>query len=157
MPQEGMEMGSESLIGRCGLYCGACDIYRAERDDPGWRARIAASHDCAVEQVRCNGCGNLSPECWGHGCKIVSCTELKGVRFCFECAEYDANSCDAFGRLAAGYLEAEVDLRENLSRIREGKAQEWLHATRQRFTCGACGKPVAVWSAKCHHCGKSKS
>jgi len=115
-----------NLVGRCGLYCGACGIYRAERDDQEWRARIAKSYNCSTEQVRCNGCNALTSECWGNGCKIVLCTKAKGINFCFECQEYIDETCDKFKNLADDYLSTGVNLRENLLKIKEGKVEEWL-------------------------------
>jgi len=146
-------MSEGILIGKCGLYCGACTIYRAERDNQEWRGRIAKKNNCSIEQVRCNGCGNLSSECWGNGCKIVLCTREKGVNFCFECQEYKNDNCNKFKRLANDYLEIGVNLKENLLRIQEGNAEEWLQESQKKFTCNACGKPLAMWTTKCHHCG----
>lgn len=146
-------MSEGHLIGKCGLYCGACAIYRAERDDQEWRSRIASNNNCSVEQVRCNGCGDLSSECWGNECKIVLCTRAKGVSFCFECVEYQNDSCDKFKSLADDYLTTGVKLRDNLYQIQEGRAEEWLEESKRKFTCNACGKPLAVWTKKCHHCG----
>lgn len=150
-------MFEQNLIGKCGLYCGACVIYRAERDNQEWRGRIADSYKCNVEQVRCNGCGDLSTGCWGNGCKIVLCTRAKGVKYCFECQEYSNDSCDKFKDLYNDYLEAGVNLRDNLVNIQEGKAEEWLQESQKKFTCIACGKPLAVWTEKCHHCGVEKN
>lgn len=144
---------ANELVGKCGLYCGACAIYRAERDSPQWRAKIAANCECSPEQVRCNGCGNLSPECWGNGCKIVQCSKEKGLNYCYECPEYDADSCEKFRGLADGYLEDGIALRENLLRIKGGKIREWLQESQTKFTCSICGKPLAVGSISCHHCG----
>lgn len=142
-----------NLIGKCGLYCGACVIYRAERDNQEWRGKIADSYKCDIEQVRCNGCGDLSSECWGNECKIVLCTRAKGVNYCSECQEYISDSCNKFKDLCNDYLEAGVNLRDNLVHIQEGRAEEWLQESQRKFACKACGKPLVVWTKKCHHCG----
>lgn len=146
-------MCEANLIGKCGLYCGACVIYRAERDNQEWRGRIADSYKCNVEQVCCNGCGDLSSECWGNGCKIVLCTRAKGVNYCFECQEWSSDNCSKFKDLYNDYLETGVNLRNNLVHIQEGRTQEWLQESQKKFTCKACGKPLTVWATKCHHCG----
>lgn len=146
-------MGDMNLIGKCGLYCGACGIYRAQWDDQEWRGRIAANNNCSTEQVRCNGCGDLTSECWGNGCKIVVCTREKGINFCFECQEYNNNSCDKFENLSDSYQEAGINLRDNLMYIKDGREEEWLQESQKKFTCRACGKPISVWTTKCYHCG----
>lgn len=140
------------LAGRCGLYCGACTIYRAERDSEELRNKLARDFKCEPDQVRCNGCGSLTPECWGNGCRIVACAEAKGFRYCFECPEYENGSCEKFEELAKDYLGIGVGLRSNLERIMKGETGEWLKESEERFRCKACGKPVCAWSKKCHHC-----
>ena len=146
-------MSNMNLVGRCGLYCGACAIYRAERDNQEWRARIAKNYNCTTDQVTCNGCNALTSECLGNGCKIVLCTSAKGINFCFECEEYINETCDKFKDLADDYLNTGVNLRENLMKIKEGKVEEWLQESEKKYTCKVCEKPLAVWTTKCHHCG----
>lgn len=61
-----------ALIGRCGLYCGAC---RAFRDG------------------RCRGCRANESCSW---CKVGSCCDSRGLASCAECAEFpDASACRA--------------------------------------------------------------
>lgn len=40
--------------------------------------------------------------------------------------------------------------------IQEGRSEEWLQESQKKFTCKVCGKPLAVWINKCHHCGMEK-
>ncbi len=148
-------MTSSHLVGKCGLYCGACTVYVAQRDSETWRKKIADNSNCTPEQVRCNGCGDLTSDCWGNGCKIVLCTRAKGVSYCYECPEYHQESCEKFSGLCKSYLQAGVDLRKNLSRIQTGETEEWLRESAARFTCQACGKPVSAWFSECHHCGSA--
>jgi len=148
-------MDNKNLIGRCGLYCGACCIYRAERDGQEYKKRLALRFDCPEEKVRCNGCGALTPECWGFDCKFVKCLKEKGYEFCFECPEYEQRTCEMFEEFSKNYLEEDgVDLRENLAMIKEGKMDEWLKLSERLYTCKFCGKPVAAGAEKCHHCKK---
>lgn len=145
------------LIGRCGLYCGACSIYRGERDDAELRQKIAKSVNCSEEQVRCNGCGDLSSTCRGYGCKIVVCLRAKGLNYCYDCSEYEKKICTKHGKLAQSYLEIGVDLRENLKKIANGLAEEWLKESEARFKCSHCGQPLSAWKETCHKCGSKVS
>ncbi|MCK4247085.1 MAG: DUF3795 domain-containing protein, partial [Methanomicrobia archaeon] len=49
-------MINENLVGRCGLYCGACIIYRAYKDSEELRRIIAKDNNCKPEEIRCEGC-----------------------------------------------------------------------------------------------------
>ncbi len=144
-------MADLSLLGRCGLYCGACGIYRAYRDDGKYLERVAESFECAPELVRCEGCQDLTEDCWGHDCRIRKCLSKKKMSYCHECDEIEG--CDKFTDLYQGYLEIGVDLRENLRRIESGEIQTWLEEQDQKWRCGTCGKPVSCHMEECHRCG----
>ncbi|MFH2056216.1 MAG: DUF3795 domain-containing protein [bacterium] len=145
-----------SLVGRCGLYCGACVIYRSQRDDPRRQQRLAERFECDIEQVRCNGCGALSPSCWGTDCQLGACLDARGFKYCYECPEYADRSCEKFEKLARGYLEEDgFDLRQSLRLIASGGTDDWLDYCRLRFACRNCGKPTMTGAAECHHCGVS--
>jgi hypothetical protein len=146
-------MSELNLVGKCGLYCGACTIYRAQRDDQNWRNELASNFNCSPDKVKCNGCGSLTAECWGNGCKIATCVNAKGYKFCYECNEYKNNNCDKFSSLAKRYTErSSVDLKANLAMIENGETERWLEESKKRFSCKNCGNPVAVASTTCHHC-----
>jgi len=147
-------MAETQLVGRCGLYCGACTIYRAYKDNGEFQRRVAAFFKCSPEKVRCEGCQVLTPECWGKSCAIVQCTAAKGFSYCYECPQFDDVRCDKFEGLAKRYMEDNVDVRANLSRIKTGQVKEWLEESRERFKCPYCTKPLPEGSAKCYHCGK---
>jgi len=143
-----------NLIGRCGLYCGACTIYRAYKDDGDYRSRVATFFKCPPEKVRCEGCQALTSECWGKDCEIVQCTESKGFGFCYECPEFDSRSCMKFEDLAKRYIEDGVDVRAHLDRIKSGQVDARLRESRERFRCPSCGKPLPEGRKNCYHCGK---
>lgn len=152
-------MVDRNLVGRCGLYCGACGIYRAYKDNEEYLERLAKHFKCPPEKVRCEGCMALTPECWGNDCKIVECLRNKGLELCYQCNQYEDGSCEKFGKLAEGYLEDGVDLRANLERIRTGETEEWLRESEEKYKCPVCGKPLSVGSIKrkCYHCGADLS
>jgi hypothetical protein len=152
-----LSMVDRNLVGRCGLYCGACVIYRAYRDGGEYRQRLASAFECPPEKVRCEGCQALTQECWGNDCKIVKCLNVKGLQFCYECPDYERHTCEKFEKFSEDYLkEDDVDLRANLARIKAGDVDEWLKESKERFRCSYCGKPLPTNSLrkKCYHCGK---
>ncbi len=145
-----------NLVGRCGLYCGACGIYRAYKDGGEYRQRLAGFFKCPPEKVRCEGCQALTPECWGNNCAMVKCLDAKGLRFCYECSDYEKHACQKFEKFSEEYLKDDnVDLRANLARIKAGDSDEWLKESAEKFRCPHCGKPLPTKSfgKKCYHCG----
>ena len=68
------EMRSHSdLVAYCGLYCGACRSYRAEK---------------------CPGCHEHHQATW---CKIRTCCREKGIATCADCASFpDPKDCRKF-------------------------------------------------------------
>ena len=153
-------MVNRNLIGRCGLYCGACGIYRAYKDGWEYRQKLADVFKCPPEKVRCEGCQALTTECWGNDCKLVNCLDAKGLQFCYECSEFERHTCEKFEELSKNSLkDAGVDLRDNLARIEAGNVDEWLRECEEKFRCPRCGKPLPTSSfrKKCYHCTKKLS
>ncbi|MFW6125547.1 MAG: DUF3795 domain-containing protein [Chloroflexota bacterium] len=78
------------LIAPCGLYCGACPVFRAASDEALAR-RVAENLGIPVEQARCRGCraekGHI-PSMGEPQCPTYECVEQKGLRFCYECADF---------------------------------------------------------------------
>jgi len=150
---------NRDLVGRCGLYCGACGIYRAYKDNGEFLEKLATKLNCSPEKVRCEGCSALTPDCWGSGCKILQCINSKGFEFCYECNEYENKKCEKFEKLAEGYLENGEDIRANFERIRKGETEDWLLESEEKYRCPSCGKPLPVYGikGKCYHCGKELS
>ena len=109
--------------------------------------------NCSADTIKCNGCGALTPECWGNKCKIVQCLEEKGYTFCFECDAFAIRKCEQYEEISRRYLESNVDIRTNLSIIKAGKIDEWLKESEEIFTCKSCRKPVIAVRKTCHHCG----
>ncbi len=67
-----------NLIGRCGLYCGACGKYL---------------------KGRCPGCNENEKASW---CKVRSCTLEKGILSCADCDEFaDVSDCRKYNNFMA--------------------------------------------------------
>ena len=148
-------MPDPNLIGRCGLYCGACSIYRAYKDGREYQETIAARFDCQPEQVRCDGCQVLTEDCWGNGCKIVACLRSHGYKSCYECPAFTNETCAKYADLANAYAKRGVNPAANLRAIQRGQADEWLDAQEQHWRCTSCQRPISVWDDACRWCGET--
>jgi hypothetical protein len=150
---------NENLIGRCGLYCGACSIYRAYKDNGEYLKTLAENFKCPPEKVQCQGCLALTTESWGYDCKIVQCLRSKGLDFCYQCRSFECKTCEKYEKLEEGYMEDGEDIRANLDRIKNGEADVWLQESEQAYRCPASKKPLPVgrMKRKCYHCGTDLS
>jgi len=153
-------MVDNALVGRCGIYCGACGAYRAYKDkDAAYLQKVAQdAFEYPLEKMRCKGCHALTPNCAGSECKIVKCLDSKDFEYCCECPEYEPHSCQKYENLAKQCTAYGMDLRANLNRIRTGETEAWLKESEQKFKCPCCGKPLPVFGWKknvkkvCYHC-----
>ncbi len=78
------------LIAPCGLYCGACPVFRAASDE-ALAKRIAETLGLPMERVKCRGCrgeqGHI-PFMGEPRCPTYECIEGRGLRYCYECADF---------------------------------------------------------------------
>lgn len=152
-----VNLTDKNLIGRCGLYCGACSIYRAYKDSNKLQETLARKHSCSPEDVRCEGCQTVSKkgwsgeENWGRNCEIIKCLDARGLDFCYECDNYE--QCEKFGELFDSHLQYGENLRENLNKIKAGKAEQWLTEEDKKWRCRNCKKPISIYLKECHWCG----
>ena len=147
---------NKNLVGRCGIYCGSCIIYRAYKDSEQLRQRVAERNNCEPEEIRCEGCQTVltngwNSNEWGKNCRIVKCLEARGLDFCYECDTYP--NCKKFRALADHSLKYGESLAENLEKIKASEVEEWLEEEAEKWECLKCGKPISMHLTECHWCG----
>jgi hypothetical protein len=112
----------KKLIGRCGLYCGDCEIRAAYvSGDDKLIADVAEKLGVEPNKVRCEGCLSLTEKCWGRGCEIIACIESRGSKHCVQCPDID--DCTKFARLNTKHGGA---VRLNIRQIRAWGFERWL-------------------------------
>ena len=138
-----------ALAGACGLYCGACSIYRMYKDHDTERLKRAAREvfHCQPEDIRCEGCRGPLDELWSPQCQIRACTQEHGIAFCHECADFP---CDDLCAFSADRRDIPLT---NLRRLAEVGLEVWLAEQDARWRCPACGRPVDIYNETCRACG----
>ena len=145
----------EELIGACGLYCGACDNYRAFKEENAYlqltdkfntREKINANE--------CKGCHSqkLSEHC--NACTIRLCAREKGLFHCGLCSEYPCSILTQFKNEGDTWPGAKhrTLIFTNLRKLSvEGKSA-WLHEMHHRWAC-ACGLSFTYYERTCQRCG----
>ena len=144
------------LLSRCGIYCGACYIYRAFKDRGRLLEIIAENVKAPKEEIHCNGCLGPTEDLWRNcrNCQIRSCLQQKKLAFCFDCPEFERSSCSKYESLCEFCMERDEDIREALMRIRAGDGDRWLEEQNSKWRCAECGGSVYWTEETCHHCGK---
>ena len=88
-------MAQENLAAVCGLYCGACVIYRACHDNNQKRIEemlqiMPSEHVATKDSLYCDGClsgGRLTGYC--QQCALRLCASNKqGVTRCSDCSDF---------------------------------------------------------------------
>jgi hypothetical protein len=135
------------LLGFCGLYCGACNHYRASFPD---RAHLHQGDDPGT--FTCRGCRGET-EFLHQGCdvcRIRLCAEGRGFLHCGEC---DAFPCEKIVEFQHDVRHIHhFDVVDNLCEMKENGPEAWLGAQKVRWTCD-CGMPYSWYEARCSRCG----
>ncbi|MBM4467819.1 MAG: DUF3795 domain-containing protein [Chloroflexi bacterium] len=142
-------MTDATLAGACGLYCGACGIYRMYMDQDTERLERAAREffHCQAEQIRCEGCRGPSDDLWSPQCQIRACTRERDITFCYQCADFPCQELVTFSA-----ARRDIPL-ANLRRLAEVGLDAWLAEQEAHWRCPACRKPVDIYSETCRACG----
>jgi Protein of unknown function (DUF3795) len=114
----------EHMTAPCGLPCFDCAVHLADKD-PELRARLAKHLGLPPEQVGCPGCREVKGKCpiLPMSCSVFPCAEKKGVKFCYECADFP---CDALHPYADQALRRPHNLKVfNLCLIKKMGLEAW--------------------------------
>lgn len=140
-------MDKNVLLGVCGLFCGACDHYRAYLPD----GRHLHAKRPAQKQVleECHGCRSsvLTTSC--RNCVIRECATVKGILHCGLCSEYPCPQLKAFQHDGRAH---HVPVLDNLESLRRHGPAQWLSEQEQRWRC-KCGHPFSWYEERCVQCG----
>lgn len=141
---------SYHLVGRCGLYCGACDIYLVHTQQRrAAQEKLAKYFKCDAARVRCEGCRKPSPDNWCHDCKIAKCLDRNVYTCCSECSNID--KCSIYQNLNRRYRSMPEN---NLQRIKTVGERVWLREQDATWSCPKCGVAHDYEAKRCPSCGE---
>jgi hypothetical protein len=157
------EIRDKALMAPCGLYCGTCGIYIANRDgNEKFRSVMAALYGTTPEETRCKGCmqaetaEELYPYC--RMCKIRGCVASRGLYACHQCADWPCPMIKNF-ELATGrrVMARTIPVwREKVARSGDEEGSvEWARHECARYHCSFCGKPLFRGAQRCRYCKKA--
>lgn len=133
----------------CGLFCPGCSLYIATTEDDTERlARIAAMFGVSEEEVRCLGCRSEVKGPYCKMCKMVTCSDERGVEFCAQCSDYP---CEIIVEFQAA-MPHRADLFRSGERIRGIGFEAWLKETYREYRCPQCGTINSAYDMACRKC-----
>ena len=96
------EIGNKDLMAPCGLYCGACGVYIATRDEnEKFKAIMGNLDEIKPEETECLGCMQPDPPkkiySFCRLCQIRECVKSKGYYSCHQCEEWPCSMIENFG------------------------------------------------------------
>jgi hypothetical protein len=158
------KMEREKLVAACGLYCGACEIYRAyvngntaklEEVRQGLNARGGTKF--TLEDMECDGCvaeGKLNA--WCRNCNIRSCAKHKpSETFCSkECADYP---CAQLSNFANDGMTHHKEIIDNLNRLQQTGLKKHAAQEEKRWQCPECRQAMSWYDKTCTKCGAPRS
>jgi len=155
-------MNQEKLVAACGLFCGACEMYRADHDDNAEKVqKLVAGFNrrggkLTTDDLKCDGCmagGRLTP--WCKQCAIRECTRKRDPEMlCSDCKEYPCSRITDFNNDG---MQHHSEVLENLQKIKAMGLDKWIEHEEERWTCPQCQNKLSWYDETCSKCGVKKS
>lgn len=141
------------LLSRCGIYCGACYVYRAQRDGGALLGEMSKRLGVPPEKIRCSGCSGPYEEQWPNcqRCSFKACQRRRGVGNCAQCSDFE--TCPDYGTGVGFTAYRGEDMRGGLRRIEAGDGEGWLREQAERWSCPMCSYPLMWYDNACRECG----
>jgi hypothetical protein len=156
-------MNRENLIASCGLYCGACEMYRAGHDNNQQKCESllkafnSRGGKFTLEDIKCDGClagGKLTP--WCQQCNIRSCAKSKSDdAICSpDCTDFPCKTLTGF---ANDGMRHHLEVIDNLQRLHKAGLKKHAEQEEKRWLCPGCKAPVSWYNQTCSKCGEPRS
>ena len=135
----------DSLLGYCGLYCGACPSYQKTN---------------AVEPVNykkdnfyepCEGCTSEIMTIWCSDCEIKKSNKKKNIRVCYDCNEFPCEIMNNFMNDNRYPYHKEVE--DKMKLLKEVGFDQWLKLQENYYKCKKCDTTFNFFQNKCDKCG----
>lgn len=124
---------NSNMFAPCGMNCKVC--YRHLK-----------------EKKPCHGCMNGNEHKAAHctDCKIVSCTNEKGITYCYECSDFP---CVLINNLEKSYIKRYgVSLIKNSLQVKEEGFDRFMKNELNKWACDSCDGIVSLHDKECSEC-----
>ena len=147
--ESGTEKPDKTLAAVCGLYCEACNLYIATKEDPQRLKMMAEIFQVSEEEVKCYGCRAEKRGPYCQTCKMYPCAMERGIDFCVQCADYPCEDLKRF----QSEMPHRIELWDDLEQIKAEGYEGWLKNVRENYACPKCRTINSAYDLKCRRCG----
>jgi hypothetical protein len=139
------------LLGACGLFCGACNHYRASLPGGEHLLEKAVQHGWKREGYICKGCRSsiLYIQSGCSQCEIRKCADMKGILHCGSCSDFP---CDRIKKFQCDGHAHHLDIFSHLKDLERKGPEVWLTEQEDRWKC-VCGTRFSWYEEECRVCG----
>ena len=145
------------LTGICGIYCGTCPKYLADRDqDVQEVSKMSQKDGVPVGEVRCDGClsDQVYPTCVDCRHGFRRCSQEKGVTWCFQCPYFPCQRLHAFKDIhEVNGIWHHKRIIEHLRFMKDHGIEEWVKEQDKAGSCPSCGNMLYWYALQCPRCG----
>ena len=79
----------DKLLAPCGIYCGICPTYIADKGNHiKLKEILAAEFKISADEIKCDGCFSPAPFVNCQTCTVRNCIIAKKVEGCFKCDDF---------------------------------------------------------------------
>ena len=137
-----------NLLAPCGLYCGVCAIYYADKhNNEKMKEKLAKVYFNTPDQIKCDGCLSENKYIFCQSCSIRRCVKKKEFSGCHECSEFPCRKINKFPfELAKQYMLKSIPARK------ERTDAEWVKWEENNWTCKNCGALALRGAKRCPEC-----
>lgn len=149
-----IEKNNKDLLAPCGLYCGVCAVYIADRDDNlKFKERIINVYKPftkTIEDIKCKGCLHENPEnifAFCQQCGIRDCVQKKNIEGCHLCHDFPCWRIRRFPMPVGKKVISRV-----VPYRKEHGTDKWVEDELKRYHCPECGNPLFRGAKRCNKC-----
>ena len=156
------EIKNKNLMAPCGLYCGACGVYIATRDNnEKFKAIMGKLYGTKPDETECFGCMQPDPPkklyCYCKDCKIRNCIKSKNYYSCHQCNDWPCSMIESFGlKTGLRVMKRTIPIwKDKVKKLGDKIGSvEWARTECKRYHCSKCGEPLFRGAQRCRVCKK---
>jgi len=148
-----MELSLE-LAAPCGLFCPACAIFIATKNNDLDRLAIQAEQlGQTIENTKCYGCRSSKRSAACSNCKMYDCTTAQNIHFCVECEKFPCAHLLNWQTL----MQHRLELWKDFETIKQKGYKQWMKEAYVNYECSKCKTINSAFDESCNTCGATPS